>query len=516
MSDDLAAAIAAWRDALGPAQVVTDDEVVRAVATTTFAHDHVALAVLRPGTTAEVAACLRIAHRHRVAVHPVSRGRNLGYGSRAPLPRAAVVLDLARLDRIVDFDERLAYVTIEAGVTFAQLARFLRDCRARVFAAVTGGPADASVVANALERGDGSGPAPDRFATVCALEVVLATGERLETGFARFPGAAVAPLGRWGLGPSLDGLFSQSGLGVVTRATLWLTPYPARFELGFFTVDEPARLPAVVDALRRLKLAQVVTATTPLWNDCKVLPLFGGYPWADAGGVTPLPDELRRALRARAGLGLWNGTVSLYGASERHGAALRELVDDGLRPHVDHLRFERGPDDPLDAEPARVGPALGWPHDHNLVTAYWRKPAPPPPPLDPDRDGCGMLWLSHAVPFDGRHAAACAAIVDDELPAAGFEPALALLGVTERVLYAAVSLAFDRDVPGEDARARACHDRVFARLDAAGYPPFRTGVQSQHLAPAGDPAYQAVLDTLATALDPAGVLSARYPFSRGR
>ncbi|HVV88707.1 MAG TPA: FAD-binding oxidoreductase [Kofleriaceae bacterium] len=516
-------AISAWRGAIGDGQVVDDEARLAAVARTTFAlaPGHAPVAWLRPADREQVAACVRIAAAHGVPLHPVSRGRNLGYGSRAPARPGAALLDLARLDRIVDFDERMAYVTVEPGVTFRQLADFLRGCRARVFAGVTGGPADASVVANALERGDGSGPLADRFAHVCDLEVVLPTGERIETGFGRFGGAvegtggaAVAPLGRWGVGPSLDGLFSQSGLGVVTRATIWLTPYPRHFELGWFTADDGARLPALVDGLRRLKLAGVVRATTPVWNDCKILPLFGGYPFAETGGATPLPADVRAELRRRARVGAWNGTLSLYGASTRHAVALRECVEEELRPLVTSLRFDRGPDEPLDADPARCGPALGVPHDQNLVTAYWRKPGPPAPPLDPDADGCGMLWLSHAVPFAGDHAAAVAALVEEEVTAGGYEPALALLGVTERVLYAVVSLAYDRDLPGEDARARACHDRTFARLVERGYPPFRTGVQGQGLAPAGDPAYQRVLDALAVTLDPAGVLApGRYPFS---
>jgi 4-cresol dehydrogenase (hydroxylating) len=514
MTAELAAAIGEWRAAIGEEHVVDDEAALARVAATTFAVGHAATAWLRPADREEVAACLRIAGAHGVTLHPVSRGKNLGYGSRAPLTAGSALLDLSRLDRIVDFDERMAYVTVEPGVSFRQLADFLRGCRARVFAGVTGGPADGSVVANALERGDGSGPLADRFAHVCDLEVVLPTGERVETGFGRFAGATVAPLARWGVGPALDGLFSQSGLGVVTRATIWLTPYPRCFDLAWFTLDDEARLPAVVDALRQLKLTGVVRATTPLWNDCKVLPLFGGYPWAETGGVTPLPATTRAALRERAQLGVWNGTLSLYGASERHAAALRELAEEALRPLVARLRFERGPAEPLDAEPMRCGPALGVPHDQNVITAYWRKPRPPTPPLDPDADRCGMLWLSHAVPFAGDHAAAVAELVEAEVTAAGFEPALALLGVTERVLYAVLSLAYDRDVDGEDARAAACHERVFAALCARGYPPFRTGVQSQGLAPAGDPGYQRVLDALAGALDPAGVLTARYPFTR--
>jgi 4-cresol dehydrogenase (hydroxylating) len=501
------AAIARWRALIGEAHVSTDEPALERAATATFPTAARVAAVLRPADTAEVAGCVRIAHELSVPLHPVSRGRNWGYGSRVP-PRDAVVLELGRLDRIVDFDEHLAYVTVEPGVTFRALARYLRSCRARVFASVTGGTGEGSVIGNALERGDGAGPLGDRFGHACGLEVVLPTGEIVHTGFARFPGATVAPLARWGVGPSLDGLFSQSGLGVVTKMTVWLAPYPAAFLLGAFTIEGDARLPALVDALRRLKLAGVTPATVPLWNDYKALSLLGQYPWDEAGGVTPLPDAVRLAWRARAGLGRWNGTISLYGASRPHALALRDVALDALGGIASTLAFHEGPADPLDADEDSLGPALGVPHERSAAAVYWRKRTPAPSTLDPDADGCGFLWLGHAVPFEGGHARAVAALVEAELLRDGFEPSLALLGVGDRALSAVAAIAYDRALPGEDARALACHDRVHAALVARGYPPFRRGVQSPPDR-SGEPASAALLETIAAALDPRGVFTRR-------
>ena len=86
----------------------------------------------------------------------------------------------------------LAYVTVEPGVTFAALHAFLRARGSRLFASTTGGSPHASVVGNALERGDGSGPYGDRLQHACALEVVLPTGEVVHTGHDRFEGARSA------------------------------------------------------------------------------------------------------------------------------------------------------------------------------------------------------------------------------------------------------------------------------------------------------------------------------------
>lgn len=484
MSESPGTPIERWRALIGDAFVEAE-----VPAAATFPTRTRILGRIRPANTAEVQACVRVAHELRVPLHPVSRGKNWGYGSAVP-PRDAYVLDLSRLDRIVDFDERLAYVTVEPGVTFGQLSSFLRGVRARVFASVTGGTAGGSVIANALERGDGAGPLGDRFGHVCGLEVVLADSSLVHTGFARFPGAAVAPLARWGVGPALDGMFSQSAFGIVTRATIWLAPYPRTFTMASWTADD---LPAVVTALRGLKLAGVTQATVPIWNDIKALSLVMQCP------DPPLTAERRATLRVANGFGHWNGTVSLYGASRAHADALRDLVRDALE-RVSQTTFHDGPDDPLTDD---GGPALGVAHDRTAAATYWRKRTPPPADLDPDRDRCGFLWLSHAAPFDGTHARRVANLAEAALSRAGFEPNIALLGVTERALSCVIAIAYDRDVDGEDARALACHDALHAELVAAGYPPFRTGLQTPR--PAGEPRYDALVDELARTLDPHGV-----------
>ncbi len=495
-------AVARWRELLGDEHVSTESERLAAGSVATFATTQRIAGWLRPANAAEVATCLAIASREGVRVHPVSRGKNWGYGSRVPHLDGAVVLDLSRLDRIVDFDERLAYVTVEPGVTFRQLAAYLRSCRARVWASVTGGPADGSVLANALERGDGSGPLGDRFGQLCGLEVALPNGELVHTGFARFAGSSVAPLAKWGVGPALDGLFSQGGPGVVTRATIWLAPYPKQFSLAAFRVADDAALPSVIDAVRELALAGVTTATVPVWNDLKAMAIAGQYPWDDVAS-TPLPAAVREHLRQRGGFGRWNGTISLYAGSRLHAEALRGLVEHALGGLAE-LSFRDGPSDPLAATDEECGPMLGVPHDRSAAAVYWRKRMPVPAVLDPDRDRCGFLWLGHAVPCEGSHARAIADLYEEELSRDGFEPAIALLAVTPRVLSAVAQIAYDRDVPGEDERARACHDRAFARASESGYPPFRLGVQSPALA--GEPGFTALLTALRHAIDPRGVL----------
>src|SRR5687767_15498798 len=153
----LAQAISAWRATVGSANVSCDPDSLERAATAPFATTSKVVAVLRPADRAEVQQCVRIANRFHVPVYPISTGRNWGYGTRAPV-EDGVLLDLGRLNRIVDFDVELAYVTIEPGVTQRQLYRFLEDRGSHLWMDATGASPECSIIGNTMERGFGHTP----------------------------------------------------------------------------------------------------------------------------------------------------------------------------------------------------------------------------------------------------------------------------------------------------------------------------------------------------------------------
>ena len=155
----------------------------------------------------------------------------------------------------------------------------------------------------------------------------------------------------------------------------------------------------------------------------------------------------------------------------------------------------------------------GVPHEASLRSLYWRKRTSVPAELDPEKDGCGVLWACPALPFRGSDVAAATRIVEDVAPAHGFEPLIAMVAQTERVVYLVPLIVYDRDVPGEDERAMACHDELLRRTTELGYLPYRLGVQSMNAPPAPRDDYGAVLERLKRALDPDDVLApGRYDF----
>src|SRR5437870_4081874 len=181
--------------------------------------------VVRPRTADEVVAVMRLADERQLPVTPIVAGYNV---AGIAIPRqGGIVLDLTRLNRVLEVDHDAMYVLIEPGVTFGQLKDHLDREAPELVYTYPFAPPTTSVVANALL--DGLNNLSLRHGAMGqwlnGVEAVLPDGTVVRTG----AGAVVdswfarAPL------PDLTGLFvsTQGTTGVVTRAALQLQPKPA-------------------------------------------------------------------------------------------------------------------------------------------------------------------------------------------------------------------------------------------------------------------------------------------------
>jgi len=154
-----------------------------------------------------------------VPVYPISTGRNWGYGDACAPVGGCVLLELSRMDRIVEVNVPLAYAVVEPGVTQGQLARHLEESGLPLVLDATGAGPDTSIIGNVAERGFGHTAYGDRFAHALCFEAVLADGSVVTTGFGSYEGARAAHLYKWGIGPVLDGVLTQSSLAVITTSS---------------------------------------------------------------------------------------------------------------------------------------------------------------------------------------------------------------------------------------------------------------------------------------------------------
>ena len=189
-------------------------------------------AVVRPKEVSEVQEVLQIADEHHIPVSPASGGLSGGFALPQTEP-AGILLDLSRMDRVLEVDIDNRYVIVEPGVQTGKVwAYFRKNYPDWAPPVPDGAPPSATILGDAIERGfslvtGAFGPQAD---LIMGLEVVLPNGDLFRTGSWALSekGNGFKPFYRWGPGPNFDGLFlgSQGTMGVITKAAIRIIPHP--------------------------------------------------------------------------------------------------------------------------------------------------------------------------------------------------------------------------------------------------------------------------------------------------
>ena len=216
-----------------------------------------ASAAICPANIEDIRNILIVANHHKIPLWIISGGRNFGYGGPAPRLSGSVVLDLKRLNRILEVNKEHAYALVEPGVSSIDLYRYIKKNRLGLW--MDGpSPAWASVMGSSLEHGIGHGLLSDRWECECGMEVVLANGEVIRTAMGGMENAATWMNYKWGFGPHIDGLFSQSNFGIVTKMGTRLHPEPASFLSCRVIVKNYEDVIPLIDLLRPLRQSGVI------------------------------------------------------------------------------------------------------------------------------------------------------------------------------------------------------------------------------------------------------------------
>jgi len=214
-------------------------------------------AAVAPASVEEVQMCLRIANEYKIPVSPISTGKNLAYGGAAPRLPGAVTLDLKRMNKILEVNEEFGYALVEPGVSYFDLYEYLQKNNIKLWLDPPS-PGWGSVLGNTVERGVGYTPYGDHLTMQCGMEVVLPDGEVVRTGMGAPPNNNTWQLFKYGFGPYLDGIFTQSSLGVVTKLGIWLMPEPPGFLPFMIAFPREEDLEQVIEILRPLKISMVI------------------------------------------------------------------------------------------------------------------------------------------------------------------------------------------------------------------------------------------------------------------
>ncbi|HEY8506801.1 MAG TPA: FAD-dependent oxidoreductase, partial [Steroidobacteraceae bacterium] len=273
---DFKAALDAWREVVGPEWVFTSEEDVALYrdAYSPFwgePEERVASAAVAPSTVEQVQAVVRTANQYRIPLYPISTGRNLAYGGSAPVYSGSVVLDLKRMNRVLEVNERNAYALVEPGVSYFDLYEHIQKHKLDVWIDPPD-PGWGSVIGNALDGGGGwtAYPFRDHFGSHCGMEIVLANGDIVRTGMGALPNSGSWQHNRWGYGPWVDGLFRQSNFGVVTKMGFWLMPRPEALMMSVASSEREEDIIPMLDALNLLENQHVVNGSTQIFGGGRV------------------------------------------------------------------------------------------------------------------------------------------------------------------------------------------------------------------------------------------------------
>jgi len=452
-------------------------------------------AAVAPGGVEQVQAIVRIANQYRIPLWTISTGKNLGYGGSAPLLGGSVVLDLKRMNRVLEIDEKNHYALLEPGVSYFDLYRFIQDRKLKVWIDPPD-PGWGSPVGNSLERGGGYTPLHDHFDAVCGMEVVLPNGEVMRTGMGALPGAKTWQQYKYGFGPYATPIFSQSSLGVVTKMGIWLLPEPEAYLSGTVMVWKHDDLIPLVDVFGDLQNSGIIRGTTTLAS-----PFWLGPPNPEldslraSGSVKDLEDYA-----ARKKMPYWSIPLNLYGPAKVVAAQWEHAKE--RFSSIPGATFQEGPSYrfPLSAEEqARIRDTvpLGIPSLQIFS-------------LLPPRSQ-GHIGFSPIIPMDGEALLEAMALFDRVHRELGSGRAvLTVLSSFPRALVIIDLFPVERDVE-KNRKMRALYRRLIKEAAARGWGEYRT-----HTTFMGDisntysfnnHALRRFHETIKDAVDPNGILS---------
>lgn len=269
--------------------------------------------VVAPRETKQIQEIMHLANANNIPVVPLGGGLSLA-GLAVPL-RGGILIDLKRMDSIIEVNEKGRFAVLECGVSQAQLTSYLARHYPGLTHSEPGAPPTATIAGNVLIHGQGDLSQPYGFNSdlVNGLEVVLPTGE-----VCRFGSCAIGaswftshPL------PDVGLFFGWCGTtGIVTKLSIRL--YPAKRIRGFgqFVVEDEELVPDIIQRIVHTQMAEDVIAYS------RAVPPFG--------------------------MGLQHFTVNIAADSEKELEFRQELIwDDALGEYIrrgdgGYLGFTRG------------------------------------------------------------------------------------------------------------------------------------------------------------------------------
>ncbi|MDZ7700090.1 MAG: FAD-binding oxidoreductase [Deltaproteobacteria bacterium] len=491
-------AIQPFVNALGTSNVIFDAKRLSEALHNTLGVSREVPAILYPSSVSQVAEIVGIANEHKTPLYPISTGRNMGYGDKAPVQDGNVIVDLSRMNAIRDFDEALGHIILEPGVTQAALHDFLVENNVPFWMDATGSGYDSSIVGNALDGGFGHTPKGNKRESIFDLEIVCGNGTILKTGDLQ------------GFGPDLRGLFVQSNFGIVTALKTELMPVPERYESFVFKVLEDRQLEALINVIRKLRQNQTLTSLVHVANATRSLITTRELPKGYQERLLTCEDAVKIMSSPIVKVGYWTAIGGLYGSArevQAKKAVLKEAVkgigkvaffSDGKIRKLSRLKIlGRGMARSIESLAYIHGLGKGVPNDMQVKNIKWRVENP---------DDMGLLFFAPNVTAEGKTVRDMVSTAEGLFRKHGFEFAITITYIRPEQVAGLMNIGFDKRNQTEKTRAFGLYQdlkEAFARKDIY---PYRHHIEAM----SGiryEPGKRDVLAALKKAFDPNNIIA---------
>jgi 4-cresol dehydrogenase (hydroxylating) len=454
--------------------------------------NHTPSAAILATTVEQIQKIVATCNKHKVPIWTISTGKNLGYGSAGPAERGQVVLDLHRMNRILEVDGDLCYALVEPGVTYRQLYDYFQEHKLALWLSVPAPSAIAGPTGNTLDRGVGYTPYGEHFLNACGMEVVLANGEVLRTAMGGLPKSNTWQVFKWGYGPYLDGIFTQSNYGIVTKFGFWLQPAPPVYKPFLIQYQNEEDVVEIVETMRPLRLNGVIPNSGVIAHALYEAPVKAKR--SDyVSGPGSISDEAVRQLVKDHNMGIWNVTAALYGTKEQVDVNWKIVTEAfGKSGKAKFLTEEEAGDDPQFAYRAAL--MRGGMDLREFGLYNWR-------------GGGGAIWFAPVCPARGSETLKQMALAKRILAKYGLDYTGEFI-VGMRDMHHILDMLFDRTDPEMTKAAYQCFDELITEFSAEGYGSYRTNTAfMDKVAGTYDPIQRSINRTLKLALDPNGILA---------
>jgi 4-cresol dehydrogenase (hydroxylating) len=481
--------------------------------------------------------------KHHINV--VSSMKNYGYGCADPSLDGAILIYLKDMKMAHElpanqpvwegnYGKELGIIKVGPGVTQQHLFEFLICEKSNYAMDATGSAIEASILSNYTQRGFGHTKAGNHFEQVVGMEILKMDGELVKLGHAAFETSNNSGVHKNGVGPVLQGLFSQSNFAIVTSLSIQLIP-SSKFVIPFFIkLKSDKDFAAAAIRLRALKKNRTLESQMHCVNDMKNIQASMQFPAKDNDGYGCLKDELIESVSRDERYSKWTISGAIYADS------FLEMIDKILKLRnslsgissktiflsksmvsfiawlVNSLlikSFFSGFCASMNKQITIISELInlkkGKPTNYFLKSTYWRMRNTDGHDANSDlrKDGVGLIWLAPIAALTKENVLKLIKITNEGQREFSFEPAISMTLLDESAIDCVVSIIFDKNVEKESNRAVKCHDYLLKKYIEAGFIPYRLSSRALDQELNVSSAYKKLLKELKLAMDPDEIFS---------